>query len=195
MARPTAADHDDKAAAVMAAAGRVFAERGYEGATMADVARAAGFSKAGVYHYFASKEHLLHGLLKTSLAQVVDDLARADPGRFAEPGERMAALVEAYVRSFTSRLRVVTPLLLRLDLLRPDWRDEVKALERRIVTRFAEAAEGMGRPLSPRAMAFLILGAANWTYYWYDPDGDVTVEELARGAAALFTREVSRRPG
>lgn len=195
MARPTAADHDDKAAAVMAAAGRVFAERGYEGATMADVARAAGFSKAGVYHYFASKEHLLHGLLKASLEQVVEDLHRADPGRFADPSVRMAALVEAYVRSFTSRLRVITPLLLRLDLLRPDWRNEIKTLERRIVSRFAEAAEALGRPLSPRATAFLILGAANWTYYWYDPDGDVPVEDLARGAAALFTSEVSRRPG
>ena len=64
MARPTAPDHDDKAAAVLAAAGQVFAQRGYEGATMLDVAQAAGFSKAGVYHYFASKEHLLHGLLR-----------------------------------------------------------------------------------------------------------------------------------
>jgi AcrR family transcriptional regulator len=198
MARPTAADHDDKAAAVLAAAGRVFAERGYEGATMADVARAAGFSKAGVYHYFSSKEDLLHGLLKGSLEEVLDDLAAADPGaEKAAPEERMAVLVEAYVRSFTSRLRVLTPLLLRLDLLRPPWREEVKSLERQIVARFAEVAQGLGRPLSPRATAFLVLGAANWTYYWYDPAGDVSVDELARGAAALFTGQAEplRRPG
>lgn len=172
---------------MLAAAGRVFAERGYEGATMADVARAASFSKAGVYHYFASKEHLLHGLLRGSLEQVLDDLAAADPGPGAGAAERMATLVEAYVRSFTSRLRVLTPLLLRLELLRPEWREEVKSLERRIVARFAEAAEALGRPLSPQATAFLVLGAANWTYYWYDPGGDVTIDELAREAAALFT--------
>ena len=29
---------------------------------------------------------------------------------------------------------------------------------------------------------FLVLGAANWTYYWYDPDGDLSIEDLARGA-------------
>ena len=195
MARPTAADHDDKAAAVMAAAGRVFAVRGYEGATMVDVARAAGFSKAGVYHYFASKEHLLHGLLKTSLEQVVEDLTRADPGPTTEPARRMGLLIEAYVRSFTSRLRVITPLLLRLELLRPQWREEVKTLERRIVSTFAEAAEALGRPVSPRATAFLVLGAANWTYYWYDPEGDVSVDELARGAAALFAGEAVGSPG
>ena len=187
MARPTAPDHDDKAAAVLAAAGQVFAQRGYEGATMLDVAQAAGFSKAGVYHYFASKEHLLHGLLRESLEQVVADLAAADPGDKGDPADRMATLVDAYVQSFSSRLRVVTPLLLRLDLLRPEWRAEVKALERQIVDRFADAASALDHPISPRAAAFLVLGAANWTYYWYDPDGDLSVEDLARGAAAVFT--------
>ena len=111
MARPTAPDHDDKAAAVLAAAGQVFAQRGYEGATMLAVAQAAGFSKAGVYHYFASKEHLLHGLLRGSLQEVVSDLEAADPGDAPEPAERLAILVDAYVRSFSTRLRVVTPLL------------------------------------------------------------------------------------
>lgn len=187
MARPTAPDHDEKAAAVLAAAGQVFAQRGYEGATMLDVAQAAGFSKAGVYHYYASKEHLLHGLLKESLEQVVADLTTADPGEKADAADRLATLVDAYVRSFSSRLRVVTPLLLRLDLLRPEWRAEVKALERQIVDRFTDAAGAVGYPVSPRAAAFLVLGAANWTYYWYDPDGDLSVEDLARGAAAVFT--------
>ena len=194
MARPTAPDHDDKAAAVLAAAGQVFTQRGYEGATMLDVAQAAGFSKAGVYHYFASKEHLLHGLLQGSLQQVVCDLAAADPGEVVEPPERLAALVDAYVRSFSTRLRVVTPLLLRLDLLRPEWRAEVKALELEIVDRFADAAGALGHDLSPRAAAFLVLGAANWTYYWYDPDGDLSIEDLARGAAAVFSGAPIRTP-
>ena len=176
---------------MLAAAGQVFAQRGYEGATMLDVAQAAGFSKAGVYHYFASKEHLLHGLLEGSLRQVVEDLERADPGPDVDSAERLAALVDAYVRSFSTRLRVVTPLLLRLDLLRPEWRAEVKALERRIVDRFAEAAGALpssasGHQLSARAAAYLVLGAANWTYYWYDPDGDLSIEDLAAGAAAMF---------
>ena len=125
---------------------------------------------------------------------MVDDLAAADPGHDANPAERLAALVDAYVRSFSTRLRVVTPLLLRLDLLRPEWRSEVKALERQIVDRFADAAGALGHPVSPRAAAFLVLGAANWTYYWYDPDGDLSVEDLARGAAAIFTGVLIKTP-
>lgn len=194
MARPTAADHDDKAAAVLAAAGRVFAERGYEGATMAEVAREAGFSKAGVYHYYASKEDLLYGLLRLSLEQVLADLCRDDPGEGAEPGGRLGRLIETYVRSFSSHLRVITPLLLRLDLLRPEWRNEVKALERRIVDRLAGAIGVVDSALPPRTVAFLVLGAANWSYYWYDPAGDVSVDDLARGTADLVTRALPRVP-
>src|ERR1044072_4761744 len=143
MARPTAPDHDEKAAAGLAAGGPVFAQRGYEGATMLDVAQAAGFSKAGVYHYYASKEHLLHGLLQGSLQEVVADLEAADPGEAVDAARRLAARVDAYVRSFSTRLRVVTPLLLRLELLRPEWRAEGKALERQIVNRFADAAAAL----------------------------------------------------
>src|SRR5207248_6954761 len=161
MARPTAPDHDDKAAAVLAAAGQVFAQRGYEGATMLAVAQAAGFSKAGVYHYFASKEHLLHGLLRGSLQEVVSDLEAADPGDAPEPAERLAILVDAYVRSFSTRLRVVTPLLLRLDLLRPEWRAEVQSLERRDLDPGPEAGRAPGDPVAPPAAALPVLGAAH----------------------------------
>ncbi|MGH8998053.1 MAG: TetR/AcrR family transcriptional regulator [Acidimicrobiia bacterium] len=194
MARPTAVDHDDKAAAMLAAAGRVFAERGVEGATMADVAREAGFSKAGLYHYFDSKDHLLRSLLVDSLTGLLGDLDRADPGPGEKADARMAALIEAYVRSFTSRIRVIAPLLFSVPAggrlagtHRPDWGDDIKRLERQVVDRFEAAAGGLSSPLPARTNAFLVLGAANWTYHWYDPSGDVPVDELARGVAALFT--------
>lgn len=186
MARPTAADHDEKAATVLDAAGLVFAERGFEGATMADVARTAGFSKAGIYHYYDSKEQILHDLLTRSLEKVLADLAAADPGPDEKPRARISVLIEAYVRSFTSHIRVVAPLMLSLELLRPAWREDVKQLERRIVDRFAEAAAGLDPPLPPRTTAFLMLGAANWTYTWYDPSGDLPVDDLARGVAVMF---------
>ena len=55
------------------------------------------------------------------------------------------------------------------------------------VDRFAEVAAGLGDAIPARAAAFLVLGAANWTYYWYDPDGDLSIDDLARGAAAIFS--------
>ena len=45
----------------------VFAERGYDGATMDDVARAAGITKAAIYHHVSGKEALLERGLERAL--------------------------------------------------------------------------------------------------------------------------------
>lgn len=187
MARKVAADYPEKAALILTAAARVFAEKGYERATMADVAGAAGFSKASAYHYFPSKEAVLHALLRRSLQDLIDAVTAADPGPAAAPAARLAALVEAYVTAFIARVFVLTPLLLDRGQLRPAWREEVRRLERRLLDLFGDAAAPLGAPLPPHLTALLIFGAANWTYYWYDPAGPVSATALARGVAALLT--------
>ena len=187
MARKVAADYHDKVSSILAAAARVFAENGYERSTMVDIARAAGFSKASAYHYFDSKEAVLYALLRRSIGDLLEAVSRADPGGAASPKQRLARLIEAYVEAFVPRVSVLTPLLLDLDRLRPDWREEIRQLERRLVTLFADAAAASEVPLPPRIAALLMLGAANWTYYWYDPAGDLPVAALARSTARLLT--------
>ena len=195
MARKVAADYSEKAALILDAAARVFAEQGYERATMADIARAAGFSKASAYHYFPAKEAVLHALLQRSLQELIDAVTAADPGAAAAPAVRLAALIEAYVTAFIARVFVLTPLLLDRGQLRPAWRVEVQRQERWLLDLFGEAAAPLGAPLPPHLTALLIFGAANWTYYWYDPAGPVSAAALARGVAALLTGHASPLPG
>lgn len=190
MARTVAANYDEKAGAILDAAARVFAEKGYERATMADVARAAGFAKASAYHYFDSKETLLYALLNRSIDTLLDAVTSADPGPNAPPSERLAPIVEAYVLAFVERVSVVTPLLLHLERLRPEWRARIKQKERSLIELVSEAAAPESAALPPRVLAFLILGAANWTHYWFDPDGEVSSDQLGRGIAALFARSL-----
>jgi AcrR family transcriptional regulator len=192
MARTVAADYDEKAAAILDAAARVFAAKGYERATMADVARAAGFAKASAYHYFDSKEALLYALLDRSLDTLLDAVAGADPGPAAPPDERLARMVEAYVSAFLERVSVATPLLLHLERLRPAWRSAIKRKERRLIAQVVAVAPARDA-LPPQVTAFLILGAANWTHYWFDPRGEVSPDELARGIAALFAPAMTTR--
>src|SRR5215813_6770457 len=54
----------------------VFCERGYAGASMRDLSRAAGMSLAGLYHYFGSKERLLYLIQKNTFATVLEKLKR-----------------------------------------------------------------------------------------------------------------------
>ena len=48
----------EKRTAILDGAGRVFASHGYEGASMADITRAAGVSKGTIYHHFTGKAEL-----------------------------------------------------------------------------------------------------------------------------------------
>jgi AcrR family transcriptional regulator len=78
---------------LLAAAARVFAERGFTGATVDDVAEAAGCSKGAYYFHFASKEEALLTLLDDWARDEHDRLETAQ--REAAPGEGPRALVEA----------------------------------------------------------------------------------------------------
>jgi AcrR family transcriptional regulator len=79
---------------IIAEATRLFAERGYEGASMGDLAERVGLRKASLFHHFASKDVLY----ATVLGQLVDGVQRAvltaamSEGSFAE---RLDALSDA----------------------------------------------------------------------------------------------------
>ncbi|HZD93603.1 MAG TPA: helix-turn-helix domain-containing protein, partial [Candidatus Sulfotelmatobacter sp.] len=65
---------DRQLARVLEHAARIFCEKGYEGASMRDLSRAAGMSLAGLYHYFESKEELLYRIQKHAFTTIIERL-------------------------------------------------------------------------------------------------------------------------
>ena len=66
--------------ALLEAAARVYARRGFESATLDEVAEEAGFTKGAVYDHFGSKEKLLFALLDEYLSvQIAEQIALFDP--------------------------------------------------------------------------------------------------------------------
>ena len=66
---------------LLRAAADAFAERGYDGTRVADIAAAAGVSSGAMYAHFASKADLLAGALRTHGRRLLADLLAADPDR------------------------------------------------------------------------------------------------------------------
>lgn len=83
-------------AKILATARRVFAERGVDGCTMADIARQAGMSQGNIYWYFASKDDLLKAVLNDAFAALDGLFAEvaAFPG---DAGEQLEYLVDRYI--------------------------------------------------------------------------------------------------
>ena len=89
---------------ILVAAAAVFQERGYEGATMADIARRVNLTAGSLYHHFpAGKRDLLLAVLNAGLdviLQKVDDILAAK----LSPGETLRQIIEAHVVGVTENL-------------------------------------------------------------------------------------------
>src|SRR5215467_2739880 len=71
---PADSRFDRQLARVLEHAAHIFCEKGYEGASMRDLSRAAGMSLAGLYHYFESKEELLYLIQKHTFRTIIERL-------------------------------------------------------------------------------------------------------------------------
>ncbi len=76
MARPKAASFDVQRGAIRDAAARLFADKGYASASIADIAAACGVSKALLYHYYRDKEHLLYDIAASYVERLQRSSAR-----------------------------------------------------------------------------------------------------------------------
>jgi AcrR family transcriptional regulator len=157
---------------LLAVAVRVFTERGYDGTSMEDLAKATGLSKSSIYHHFEGKEELLRLALQRALGPLfaVTEEAGATEGRAID---RLEYVVRREVAVLVDELPYVT-LLLRV---RGNTETERWALtRRRAFDRFVAdlvaqaAADGDLRAgLDPAVVARLLFGMINSLVEWYRP--------------------------
>ena len=177
---------------LLAVAVAEFNERGYNGTSMEDLARAAGITKSSIYHHVSGKEELLRLAVSRALDGLFAGLAEAGTGP-GSAADRLERVVRRTCLELVDQLPYVT-LLLRV---RGNTPTEREALERRrefdhrvadLVA--AAAAEGGLQPgLDPRLTARLIFGLVNSVSEWYRPHTAggpaLTGPELADTVAAL----------
>jgi len=84
-------------AKLLQAAGRVIAEKGYEGASVGDIATAAGYTKGAVYANFGSKEQLFIVLARELLAGDITDIASPDPSSPDDLPWKTLAVLEMFL--------------------------------------------------------------------------------------------------
>jgi AcrR family transcriptional regulator len=182
--------YDDRLDHIMRAAAAVFAEQGYERATVRAISRATGVSLAGLYHYFRSKEELLFLIQDHCFATVTEDAGRrlAD---VADPERRLRLLVDNHLRFFADNMKEMKVLSHEAETLTGEFRRRVNARKREYV----ELCIGILRELRPaateaqlRAAAFSLFGMMNWIYNWYQPGRDLALAELADEMSRLFLR-------
>ncbi len=108
---PVGAGRDDRRKQILKAAVKVFAEKGYHGCRISDVAEEAGVAYGLVYHYYGNKDGLLASVFDTNwafFAKAVDDIAEAH----LSMRDKLTQIVELAFQAFEMAPLVVKVLVL-----------------------------------------------------------------------------------
>jgi AcrR family transcriptional regulator len=184
----TIAPHDARLEQLLTAAAEVFARKGFHPTTMRDLARVTGMSLAGMYHYVAGKEELLHRIQRRCFERVLDGASRA-LAPLADPEERLRAFIRHHVTFFASHMAEMKVLSHEAESLSGPPHEEILALKRRYVALLERLIRDLGADeRDARVGAYALFGMMNWIYTWYRPDGPVPADDLAARFAELFLR-------
>jgi AcrR family transcriptional regulator len=183
MARTQAADYDERKLGIVEAAAALYATRGFNGASVADLAERCKTSKSLIYHYYQSKEDILFDVM-ISHVRALDEAAReAVAGEGAAAG-KLRRLAHAFMALYVGAADRHKVLLNELDNLEDKRRAEIVKTQRgliEIVQRLlAEIQPSLKRRAGESyAAAMLFFGMINWTHTWFDPSGPVSADTIA----------------
>jgi TetR/AcrR family transcriptional regulator, cholesterol catabolism regulator len=157
-------------------AARLFAQKGYHGTSIGDLAEAMGVQKGSLYAHISSKQDLLY--------ETMAEGARAFHGGLDAIPEHVPAVekirlaLRSHLRVVAAQLDVATVFVQEWRYLEGERRQEIVAERRRYEERirgyFREGRDlgELRSDLDDTTAALLVLSAANWAYTWLRPGVD-----------------------
>jgi TetR/AcrR family transcriptional regulator, cholesterol catabolism regulator len=181
----------DKREQILRVAPEFFARHGYRQTRWADVATAVGLQSNGLYYYFESKLHCLYEVIGLTIGEWHDrfDAITTRPGSFEE--RLIEVLFDTYdlTDEQLMRTRVVVAEWGRVAIHRSSGREERARLDTRARIHDLEYAwgtflargmeDGLIAEDDPRILTRALLGLRQSIWYWYQPGGRLTLDDLA----------------
>jgi AcrR family transcriptional regulator len=175
---------------LVAAATMLFRRRGFHATSMQDLAEAMGMNRGSLYHYITSKDELLWTILVGAfdrLDQRVAPKLEAD----APPRERLADAIHEHLRVAADHADELSLIQIELRSLSPERRREMVGRRDGYEARWRRTiqdgiASGDLRKVDVRLAGIGILSVCNWFTQWYQPDGALSVDQIADAFVELF---------
>jgi len=181
---------DNRLPAVLDAAARLFAEKGYSATSMRDIALACGMLPGSLYYHFAAKESLLAAVYRRGVAALRDGV-RAAIAREADPWLRLEAACAAHLETLLRRSDDAQVLIRVLPWDIAAAAAELRRLRDSYEREFAQLIAALALPAGTdrKALRLMLLGALNWSRLWFDPSGRDTPRSLARKFVKMLKEE------
>lgn len=183
-----AGSEQERSSLILLAAARLFAERGYEGTSVRDIAETVGLLPGSIYHHYPSKEDLFVSVHREGFRQLTV-LVDAAVAQGTTPRQRLELLCAAHIDALVAVNPITTVAGKSL------FGRHAPALEKRLasdrqryedILRTLIAALPLKRGIDQSLLRKFILGALNWTLVWYKPGGKSPGEIAAQLMAQLL---------
>ncbi len=168
---------------ILDAAAQVIRQKGFHGASMADIAEAVNLQKASLYHHVTSKQEILLELLDRGLDLLIEQVS-VIADQPLSPDEKLRHMVQTYLRLLAENSDLSAVLLFEHRSLDTDQhkrhipnRDRFEMLWRDVI----EEGVRVGLFICPDAALTVraLMGTLNWTLTWYHPDGSLSIEQIS----------------
>lgn len=177
----------------------VIAAKGYDAASIQDIADAMGVLKGSIYYYIVSKEELLYEILLDVHNRIDSQYVRLATGD-ATYTDKISQMVGMHVREIATNLPKAKIFMASYQSLtgprREDIkkrRDESETLVRTLIAAGQSAGE-FDPDLDPEVAAMAFLGTLNWMVRWYDPAGRLSIDTIAEQLSQYIVNGLRLNP-
>ena len=180
----TRANESERVVQILTEAAQIFARKGYEGASMRDIAEACSISKSLLYHHFKSKEAIYSRVAVGATQELYVFVLERIP-QDARPSDKIRAFMVATAKYFRRHRWAWIASTTAF------WNDPARHRQKERMTR-RDRYEGYLRDLIQEAIdageirrvdvsmaGRLILSSLNWMHRWYNPTKSMKPEDIA----------------
>lgn len=171
---------------LITAASRVMSRKGYKGATLNEIAAAAGIHKSTLYYYFKNKEALLLAVLKISIVDVTENLNHILQNKNLTPEEKLRQSIITHLNLLEKYRDNVNVYLHETRFLSPKNRKKYIASRKyyalcfkKIIDEIKANDTGCFKGLDSTIVTFGVLGMCNWVVKWYKGSKKYNTSEIA----------------
>ena len=173
-------------------AAALFHRKGFASATLDDVSKELGISKAALYHYVGSKDELLSIIYTQAFDNIFKDTYEIS-GMDLPPDEKLRLIIRNHINNIIIKDLSMFSVYFSEESQLPQKdfkkiREEKKKYTRIVEKIIAEGiSKGLFKKVDPFLQAYAILGMCNWIYKWYSPaTTNYTPEQIADHFIALL---------
>lgn len=179
---------------ILRSAAAIFAEKGYHGTTMEEVAAKLLMTKGSMYYYFKNKDALLFHCHQMIMEKSIGKMEEVLNSTLTWT-EKLKNAIKAHVQLATSEKSMFMVMDKPNQHFTDEYLQEILASRTKYAQYFDQILlEGIRskefQNVDVKMVRMIILGALNWIQEWYSPEGEKSGEEISEAFSAYLLKIV-----